>query len=210
MLRLQDIMTRDVVTLDPEMTLRDALDILAARHISGAPVVEGDRVVGVFSATDVIEFLATTPGVPDVADSNEDGEPAALADHEEPGTEPGAAYFIDFWSDAGADVAERFHDTGAAAWDLLAEHTVAEAMSRSLVAFGPAVDARAAADAMQRTRAHRVLVIDGARLVGIVSALDIARAVAQRKLDSPRYVYRAPRFDSRRRPGLTGRSDHVS
>jgi CBS domain-containing protein len=210
MLRLQDIVTRDVVTLDPEMTLRDALDILAARHISGAPVVEGDRVVGVFSATDVIEFLTTTPAVPDIADSDEEGEPRALADREDAAAEAGAAYFIDFWSDAGADVAERFHDTGAAAWDLLAEHTVGEAMSRSLVAFGPGADARAAADAMQRTHAHRVLVIDGDRLAGIVSALDIARAVAQRKLDTPRYVYRAPRVDGRKRPGLTGRSDHVS
>jgi CBS domain-containing protein len=63
---------------------------------------------------------------------------------------------------------------------------------------------------MQRTHAHRVLVVDGAKLVGIVSALDIARAVAQRKLDTPRYVYRASRVDGRKRPGLTGRSDHVS
>jgi CBS domain-containing protein len=210
MLRLQDIMTRDVVTLDPEMTLRDALDILSARHISGAPVVDGHRVVGVFSATDVIEFLATTPGVPDVADANEEGEPRGIEGPDEPGTDPAAAYFIDFWSDAGADVAERFHDTGAAAWDLLAEHTVGEAMSRSVVAFAPNVDARAAADAMQRTHAHRVLVIDGDRLVGIVSALDIARAVAQRKLDSPRYVYSTSPLETHRRPGLPRRSDHVS
>ena len=196
MLRLQDIMTRDVVGLEPDMTLRDALEILAARHISGAPVLEGGRVIGVLSATDVIEFLATTPGVPDVSDGDEDGEPRGQ-EPGDPGAEPAAAYFIDFWSDAGADVAERFRATGAAAWDLLAEHTVGEAMSRSLVAFGPTVDTHAAADAMQRAHAHRVIVVDDGELVGIVSALDIARAVAQRKLDTPRYVYSARRFDTR-------------
>ena len=185
MLRLQDIMTRDVVTLDPEMTLRDALEVLTARHISGAPVVEADRVVGVLSAMDIIEFLATTPGVPDVTDADEESEPA---EPEESG-ESSAAYFVDFWSDAGADVAERFSDVNTAAWDLLTEHTVAEAMSRTVVAFPPTADARAAADAMQRARAHRVLVIEGEHLAGIVSALDIARAVAQRKLDSRHYVY---------------------
>jgi CBS domain-containing protein len=185
MLRLQDIMTRDVVTLDPEMTLRDALEILTARHISGAPVVEADRVVGVLSAMDIIEFLATTPGVPDMTDADEESEPA---EPEESG-ESSAAYFVDFWSDAGADVAERFNDVNTPAWDLLTEHTVAEAMSRTVVAFPPTADARAAADAMQRARAHRVLVIEGQRLAGIVSALDIARAVAQRKLDSRHYVY---------------------
>jgi CBS domain-containing protein len=196
MLKLQDIMTRDVVTLDPEMTLRDALEILAARHISGAPVLEGERVVGMFSAMDAIEFLATTPGVPDVVDTQDEGEPGGLEESREAVADAPAAYFVDFWSDAGADVAERFHDVNAAAWDLLAEHTVSEAMSRSLVAFAPSADARAAADAMQRAHAHRVLVMDGDRLVGIVSALDIARAVAQRKLESTHYVYttRRPRY----------------
>ena len=197
MLRLQDIMTRDVVGLEPDMTLRDALEILVARQISGAPVLEGARVIGVLSATDVIEFLATTPGVPDVSDTDEDEEPRGLQESGDPGAEPAAAYFIDFWSDAGADVAERFRATGAAAWDLLAEHTVSEAMSRSLVAFGPTVDTHAAADAMQRAHAHRVIVVDNGEVVGIVSALDIARAVAQRKLDTPRYVYSARRFGTR-------------
>lgn len=194
MLRLQDIMTREVVTLDPDMPLRDALEILTARDISGAPVIEGERVVGMFSAMDAIGFLATTPGVPDVSDSDEDGEPRLLEDPADGTTDAPAAYFVDFWSNAGADVSQRFNDVGAAVWDLLAEHTVAEAMSRSLLAFAPNTDARVAADAMQRTRAHRVLVMDGAHLIGIVSALDIARAVAQRKLPGPRYVYTASRL----------------
>ena len=185
MLRLRDIMTRDVITLDPEMTLRDALEVLTGRHISGAPVVEANRVVGVLSAMDIIEFLATTPGVPDVTNADDEGEAAGLDES----AEASAAYFVDFWSDAGADVAERFNDINAAAWDLLTEHTVGEAMSRTVVALPPTADARAAADAMQRAQAHRVLVIDNGKLAGIVSALDIARAVAQRRLDSRHYVY---------------------
>jgi CBS domain-containing protein len=189
MLRLRDIMTRDVVTLDAQMTLRDALEILAARQISGAPVLEGERIVGMFSAMDAMEFLATTPGVPDVVDSQEDEERGTTEAEDEPAADAPAAYFVDFWSNAGADVAERFNDVNAAAWDLLAEHTVAEAMSRSLVALGPAADVRAAADAMQRARSHRVVVMEGLRLVGIVSALDIARAVSQRRLETTRYVY---------------------
>jgi CBS domain-containing protein len=187
MLRLRDIMTPDVVSLDPNMTLRDALEILAARHISGAPVLDGGRVVGVFSAMDAVEFLATTPGVPDVTESNQESEPSAL--EESAVADMPAEYFIDLWSDAGADVAERFRDVGAAAWDLLSEHTVGEAMSRSLVALAPGANVRAAADAMQRASAHRVLVLEDEKLVGIVSALDIARAVAERRLDRPRYVY---------------------
>ena len=193
MLKLRDIMTRDVVTLDAQMTLRDALEILTARQISGAPVVEGEEIVGTFSAIDAIEFLATTPGVPDVVDTQEDEEPDTTETAEDPAADAPAAYYVDFWSNAGADVAERFNDVNAAAWDLLAEHTVAEAMSRSLVAMGPTADVRAAADAMQRSRSHRVLVMEGPRLVGIVSALDIARAVSLRRLETTRYVYTSRR-----------------
>lgn len=58
-------------------------------------------------------------------------------------------------------------------------------MNRTPVAFPPMADATAAADAMQGAHAHRVLVIDEGRLTGIVSALDIARAVAQRTLEQP-------------------------
>jgi CBS domain-containing protein len=182
MLTLRDIMTREVVTLDPEMTLRDALEILASRHISGAPVVEGERVVGIFSSMDAIEFLATTPGVPDVVDTQEDDEPARDEASRDAHMPP--EYFVDFWSNAGADVADRFRDVNAAAWDLLAEHTVSEAMNRSPVVFAASAAVRTAAAAMERAHAHRVLVMDGTRLVGIVSALDVARAVAKRQLVS--------------------------
>jgi CBS domain-containing protein len=196
MLKLRDIMTPEVVTLDPEMTLRDGLEILTARHISGAPVVEGERIIGVFSAMDAIEFLATTPGVPDVAPTQSEGEAEEL--QETTDVDADAAYFVDFWSDAGADVGERFRDVGTAAWDLLAEHTVSEAMSRRVAALTPDASVRAAADVMQRTGVHRVLVMDGAKLAGIVSALDIANAVAQRRLESRRYVYprRSPHITS--------------
>ena len=189
MLKLRDIMTAEVVTLDPEMTLRDALEILTARHISGAPVVEGERIVGVFSAMDAIEFLATTPGVPDVTSEQSEGDAEALHAIPDAEADSSAAYFIDFWSDAGADVGERIRDVGTAAWDLLAEHTVSEAMSRRVAVLPPDADVRKAADVMQRAHVHRVLVMDGAKLVGIVSALDIANAVAQRRFDRPRYVY---------------------
>ena len=40
MLKLRDIMTRDVVSATPDMTIRDAMQLLSERHLSGAPVVD--------------------------------------------------------------------------------------------------------------------------------------------------------------------------
>jgi CBS domain-containing protein len=44
MLKLRDIMTHSVVTLAPETTLREAAEVLSARHLTGAPVVAGSKV----------------------------------------------------------------------------------------------------------------------------------------------------------------------
>ena len=67
MLRLRDIMTRDVFSAAPDMTIRDAMELLSERHVSGAPVVDGGKVVGIFSATDLLVLLAelndTTPSL---------------------------------------------------------------------------------------------------------------------------------------------------
>jgi predicted transcriptional regulator len=59
--RVADIMERDVVTLSPDMDLRDASLLLSERQISGAPVCARDgRLLGVFSAADVVEHCASS------------------------------------------------------------------------------------------------------------------------------------------------------
>jgi CBS domain-containing protein len=67
MLRIRDIMTRSVFTATPDTTLRDAMEMLTKRHISGAPVIDGGKVVGIFSASDLLTYLAdlsdTTPSL---------------------------------------------------------------------------------------------------------------------------------------------------
>lgn len=54
-MRVSELMTREVVTVHPEMPLREAAALLADRRISGAPVVdETGRVVGVLSEADIV------------------------------------------------------------------------------------------------------------------------------------------------------------
>lgn len=57
MLKLKDIMTDDPVSVSPQVTLREAMELLSEKHISGVPVVSGGKVVGVFTATDLLDFL---------------------------------------------------------------------------------------------------------------------------------------------------------
>jgi CBS domain-containing protein len=181
MLTVRDLMTREVATVDPQLTLREAVELLSTRHVSGAPVTAGGRLVGVLSASDVLAFEAETPGVPTERPALE------IEDLDQPtewveGEEAPAAFFSDQWSDAGADVLERFAEVSGPEWDYLAEHTVAEVMTPILCSVAPFVDVYTAADYMIRADVHRLIVMDDGRLVGILSSLDIVRAVAQRRL----------------------------
>jgi CBS domain-containing protein len=198
MVTLREIMTRDVATVPPEASVRDAIELLAGRHISGAPVVVGERVVGVVSTTDLLGFAAALPGVPaDHTDQLELGDSEPAMEWED-GADPPSAYFSELWSDAGAELEERFQETASAEWDPLVEHTVAEVMTRHVCSLPPGATVVAAAEYMARAGVHRVLVMDGARLVGIVSTHDIVRAVAARRLADRTAVFnRDGAFDER-------------
>lgn len=192
MLRVRDIMTRDVVAVSPEATLRDAMALLADRHVSGAPVVAGGRVVGVVSSSDLLTFASSTPPAPRERDEElepdgVDEAPAWDEDEDSP-----SAFFSDMWEDAGADVAERFRSVAAPEWDVLEEHTVSEVMTRVICSVAPDADIPHAADFMRRASVHRLLVLEHDRLVGIVSSMDVARAVADGRLTVRTFVFGPP------------------
>lgn len=172
---VQELMSTDVLSVTQALSLRDAAELFAVRHVGGAPVVEGGRVVGVLSTSDILSFQASTPVVPGL-ESDPRGWEAESAEGWEEGEEGAATYFTDYWNDAGADVLERMEQTGTPEWDLLAEHTVAEAMTRTVVAVNPGTSVRAAARLMTRLGIHRVLVLDGDRLCGILTSMDLVRA----------------------------------
>jgi CBS domain-containing protein len=182
MTRVSDIMTSDVSVVNPEMTLRTALETLRARGVAGAPVVRGDEVVGVVSAADLLEFEATTAPVPSFrSDQGEWEEPLQEDEAWAEGASP-ALYFVELWRDSEADVVERMSDVEGPEWDFLSDYTVAEAMTTGLYSVKPGDDVRAAARAMTDAGVHRLLVLEEGRLAGILSASDIVRAVAQDQL----------------------------
>ena len=189
MLTLGDIMTRELVTLSPEHSLRDAMALLTARHISGAPVVSNDKVLGVISLTDLAEFAASNPGVPtERPDLQEWGEVDDTEDTPE-GEEPASVFFADLWDDAGAEVSARLEESGGPEWNMLNEHTVGEAMTRRVLSLAPGTPVEFAARYMRGARIHRILVMSNGRLLGIVTTTDISDAVADRRFVTRRYVF---------------------
>jgi CBS domain-containing protein len=176
---VKEIMSPDIVTLDPDMTLRDAIGVLDARSIGGAPVVANGVAVGVLSATDILNFEAATPGVP-TEDQSRVPELATGADQPQADeTHPVSAYFTDVWDNAGSDVLERARSTESPEWDVLAEHVVSEAMSTGVHLIPADASLTQAARYMLDHRLHRLLVTEDRRLAGVVAASDFLRAIAE-------------------------------
>ena len=139
-LTLGRIMTPNVATVSPRMTLREAARLLDERRVSGAPVVEHGRVVGVVSNADIRAAVLAPRSAPE-------GELAA--------------------DSAGPE-------------DPFDAICVREIMSRRIYALPRSADLRAAALLMHAGGVHRILVMEGDALFGVVSALDLARATAER------------------------------
>ena len=56
-LKIREVMTADVKTATPEMPLSKVLEILRINRISGLPVVENEKLVGVLSLEDIVRAL---------------------------------------------------------------------------------------------------------------------------------------------------------
>lgn len=54
MLTAKDIMSTKVITFTPDTEIIAAARVLLEKRINGAPVVEGDRLVGILSQTDLV------------------------------------------------------------------------------------------------------------------------------------------------------------
>ena len=57
-MKVGDVMTRDVITVRPATRLSELRGLLRQNRISGLPVVDGERLVGMVSVEDFIKWLA--------------------------------------------------------------------------------------------------------------------------------------------------------
>jgi CBS domain-containing protein len=194
MLRLRDIMTTELVTVSPDLSLRDTIELFVKEHVSGAPVVAQHKVVGVVSVSDLIAFVASLPDMPqeDRVDRGwEELESDSESDTEE---QPAAAWFVKPGNDEALEIVERFTDAEMR-WterDRFAQHTVAEVMTPDIRALPASTPVDQAADFMRQAAIHRVLVMSNDVLEGIVSMKDISDAVADHKLTARTYVFGPP------------------
>ena len=57
---VSELMTRDVIAIQPERTIDECMALMTAKHIRHLPVVEGNKVVGVISIGDIVRAVIQT------------------------------------------------------------------------------------------------------------------------------------------------------
>ena len=179
MLTVRDLMNSSVVTVGPDLTVRQLARLLADEEISGAPVVDGNgTLVGVVSATDVVRLAAEDTDI-HVAESALPADRVVLPDpdeDEESDPDPYGFFLPEDSPFAGGRLLDQFAETE------LDSVSVADIMTPVAFSVGPDDTVKELADFLMRGRIHRAVVIEDARLLGIVTSGDVLRAVADGQL----------------------------
>lgn len=55
--RIADVMTSNVITIEPEQSLEQCMGIMSDKHIRHLPVMEGGKLIGIISINDVVTAI---------------------------------------------------------------------------------------------------------------------------------------------------------
>ena len=144
----KDVMRKSVITVSPDMTLRQMQNLFIERRISGAPVVDAKgRLLGLISQTDLVR----------------EGRKSSADD-----------VIPDFQRSLDAAVyysARRIKDAGST--------QVSEMMTPAVLSADVSTPIEEVARVMLRKAIHRMFVLSRGRLAGIITSMDMMRAVVE-------------------------------
>jgi CBS domain-containing protein len=175
MLKLRDMMTADIISVGPDTPLAEVAELLATEGISGVPVVGTTRVLGVISASDLMDVTATDAGRPDETDDG--GAVWSAMEEEEQNDAIVPPFFYDPWMDR--QIRPDDYEWQDDEKEAFGERTAADVMTRVVYGLPPTTPADEAARYMLERGIHRVLVLEDGELVGIVTSMDFVRVVAE-------------------------------
>ena len=153
-LRAADVMTSSLVCAQPGQDLLEVEKLLFERRITGLPVVEEGRLVGVISASDVARVQVLMNSL--------DGQVNDRLD----------------WSVQ----ADGFQHADPPDFDgfrqMIGKLKVSDAMQDQMLVCSPEQSILEVSKTMLAERIHRVIVVEGEKPVGIVSSLDLVKVLA--------------------------------
>jgi CBS domain-containing protein len=150
-----DIMRRSLVAVRPDQKLAEAERLLVDHHISGMPVIEGQKLVGMLSRSDLTRARVLAEAL--------DGQ----IRHEL------------HWDETQADgfrgrEPERFEGVAQCCGNV----RVRDVMRSQVVICDIATPIAKVAELLVQHHIHRIIVVEAEKPVGIISSLDLVRLLA--------------------------------
>lgn len=154
MKKVRDYMKSKVVSFKPGDTIFQVAKVFSHKGISGAPVLKGGKVVGVVSEADLIKHLETRVHNTQSFEGHTELHIGLM--------------LIDI-------LRENFEFTHEVA--RLSKTRLKDVMSKNIISISPEDGLVEAAELMGKHDVHRLPVIDGGKLVGIISRADLIKAL---------------------------------
>jgi CBS domain-containing protein len=154
-MKVKDAMNIDVITCKPDDPVSTLVDFFKNNHISGMPVVENEKVVGMVSETDILKLFKT----PDIS--------------------------VDMILPSPFEIIEmpirsviRYEEFKKTLEDIRMK-PVRDIMNKKIYSISPDSTLEYASDIMVKQRINRLPVIENGKLVGILVRSDIIRCLSK-------------------------------
>ena len=148
-------MRRNVIYFSPKDSIFEIARVLSRENISGAPVIDGGKVTGVISETDIVRFMKIK--LPKFRLATEEPHVLALLTAELVKEE------VEFVREIKK----------------IARTEVGDFMSKDIISVSPESTLLEAAEVMENKKVSRLPVIASGRLVGMISRIDLIKALVE-------------------------------
>ncbi|MEM5829561.1 MAG: CBS domain-containing protein [Candidatus Aenigmatarchaeota archaeon] len=147
-------MNTKVICFDSEQTIFEVAKVLSEKNISGAPVLENDKIVGIVSTSDIVKFLKTELKI-------------------------GPAYELPFLGLLFLDLVKTGKDYIKLKKEIkkISNIKVKNIMSKKVISIDPEASVFDAANLMEKHDVNRLPVVENGKLVGIVARADVIKAI---------------------------------
>ncbi len=154
-MKVKEAMNKDVITCKPDDSVGELVELFKKNHISGMPVVEKGKVVGIVSETDLLKLFKS----PEI--SEEMILPSPFEVIEMP-----------------IRTLMRFEEFKKALEDIRMK-SVKDIMKKKVYSVSPESSLEEASGMMVKLRVNRLPVIDNGKLAGIIVRSDIIRGLSK-------------------------------
>jgi len=151
-------MNKEVFFVKPDFSIFDVAKVFAKSDISGAPVVDKGRVVGVVSVSDLTKFMSIKLADAEAVMSNPSSLSILLLN------------FARFSKDSVGFKKEISR---------ISKTKIKNIMSKSVVCIGPDANLFEAATIMDKNDVNRLPVVEKGKLVGVLSRADLLKALVE-------------------------------